>query len=592
MIIGIDIDNVISNFDDTLLQEYLEHDKALRNTGIIDKNASYIRNGMFDWSEEEEVKFYKTNIERIAINLKAIEGASKYINKLKEDGHTIYIITGRDNGEYSNAHNMTIDWLKKYDIYYDKLFLVDAYNSHSKTEICIEHNVDIMIDDSKRICKDINKYGIKTLLMDTPYNRDANEFKRVHSWKEIYKTIKQQSNILSKSAKTLIIDQAIGKVINIFLDVFLAAYFYKITEQNILYLSIYNIVGWIVATIGAFIVSNYIKKKDKIKLYRFGIIIKSLYIFMIIVMGEKIINFVYLIGIMYGISIATTGFPFNMIESECINQKERTKYIGLSSVCTEIISFVVPIILGAYISLKSYQIAAIIILMFSIIKIINSFNINNKNIQTSNIRIKEFVGKLKKDRILKKLYIIEFLKGINRYGVMSLVVSLLIIYNTKNEFELGWISSLLSLCSILAMYAFAHLYKDKHKKFILNFSLIFLFVSFILVMININMKSIILYNISYYIFMNIILKITEVNLFNYSNKMDYKDRYNTEYFTFRELFLNTGRILGYTLLLVFVGFSHNLNNLKIIFVFIIVSVIGVILLSNSVDDNKKYMQID
>ena len=98
---------------------------------------------------------------------------------------------------------------------------------------------------------------------------------------------------------------------------------------------------------------------------------------MIIVMGEKIINFVYLIGIMYGISTATTGFPFNMIESECISPKERTKYIGLASVFTEIISFVVPIILGAYISLKSYQVAAIIILVFSIIKIINSFNRTN-----------------------------------------------------------------------------------------------------------------------------------------------------------------------------------------------------------------------
>lgn len=404
---------------------------------------------------------------------------------------------------------------------------------------------------------------------------------------ETEKEIKKQSDTLSKSAKTLIIDQSIGKVISIFLDVFLAAYFYKITEQNILYLSIYNIVGWIVATIGAFIVSNYIKKKDKIKLYRFGIIIKSLYIFMIIVMGDKIINFVYLIGIMYGISTATTGFPFNMIESECISPKERTKYIGLASFFTEIISFIVPIILGAYISLKSYQVAAIVILVFSIIKIINSFNIKNKNIQTSNIRIKDFVSELKKDKILKKLYAIEFLKGINRYGVMSLVVSLLIIYNTKNEFELGWISSLLSLCSILAMYAFAQFYKDKHKKFILGFSLVFLFVSFILVMNNINMTSIVLYNISYYIFMNIILKITEVNLFNYSNKKEYKDKYNTEYFIFRELYLNIGRIIGYAFLLIFVGLSHNLNNLKIIFVFIILSIIGVILLSNSIDDNKK-----
>lgn len=53
MRIGLDIDNVISNFDDILLKEYLKHDKELRNTGIINENAKYIREGMFDWSKEE-----------------------------------------------------------------------------------------------------------------------------------------------------------------------------------------------------------------------------------------------------------------------------------------------------------------------------------------------------------------------------------------------------------------------------------------------------------------------------------------------------------------------------------------------------------
>lgn len=189
MRIGIDIDNVISNFNEELLKAYIEHDKELRNTGIINKNAPYIRDGMFDWTDEEEKNFYKENIERIAINLKAIEGASKYIKKLKQDGHTIYIISGRDNGEYSDPYKMTKNWLEKYDIVYDKLFLVDAYNSHSKTEICLEHNVDVMIDDSKRMCKDIKDNGIRALLMDTPYNRDTNEFERVCSWKEIYDII-------------------------------------------------------------------------------------------------------------------------------------------------------------------------------------------------------------------------------------------------------------------------------------------------------------------------------------------------------------------------------------------------------------------
>lgn len=82
MKIGIDIDNVISNFNDTLLTEYLLHDKELRNSGIINKNADYIRKGMFDWNEDEEINFYKNNIERIAKKLGVIEGAKEYIDKL------------------------------------------------------------------------------------------------------------------------------------------------------------------------------------------------------------------------------------------------------------------------------------------------------------------------------------------------------------------------------------------------------------------------------------------------------------------------------------------------------------------------------
>ena len=50
------------------------------------------------------------------------------IYKLKEIGCKIYIITGRDNGDYSDSYNMTVNWLKKYNIYYDELFIVDSYN--------------------------------------------------------------------------------------------------------------------------------------------------------------------------------------------------------------------------------------------------------------------------------------------------------------------------------------------------------------------------------------------------------------------------------------------------------------------------------
>ena len=184
MRIGVDIDNVLSNFNEILLNKYIEHDKSINGKGIVNQDV-YIRD-MFNWDKEYEEKFYKENIEYFTSLFEPIEECSKYVKLLKEEGNTIYIISGRDNGEYSNPYKMTIDWLKKYDIVYDKLFLVDAYNSHSKTEICLEYNIDVMIDDSKRMCKDIKDNGIRALLMDTPYNRDTNEFERVNSWKEIY----------------------------------------------------------------------------------------------------------------------------------------------------------------------------------------------------------------------------------------------------------------------------------------------------------------------------------------------------------------------------------------------------------------------
>lgn len=586
MKIGIDIDNVISNFDDTLLNEYLKHDKQLRNTGIINKNV-YFRNGMFDWSEEEEKNFYTKNIEKFAKKFKPINNSAYYINKLKQDGHEIYIITGRDNGEYSNPYQMTVDWLEKYNIPYDKLILTNAYNSKEKADICVDNKVDIMIDDSTKICEEIYKTTTKVLIMTTPYNKQTKTITRVNNWKEIYEYISNFKNKnktkLSSVAKVLICDQAIGKIISIFLDTFLAAYFYKISEQNILYLSIYNIIGWLFATIGAFLVVNIIKCKDKVKLYRFGTFIKALYIFMIMILGEKIINYVYIIGIMYGISTATTGFPYNMIESENISNKERSRYIGFASAATEIISLIVPIFLGAYITFESYQVAAILIFVFSILKLLLSFKIKNSNIQNSKVNLKEFYKIFRKDSTLKKLYAIEFFKGINRYGVMSLVVSLLIIYQSINELELGSWTSLFSLFTIISMFLFGRFYKNSHKKKLMSYSLIAILISFTLVFYKINLITVILYDISYYIFMNIILKITEVNLFDYSNKEPFKTEFNTEYFTFRELFLNIGRILGYVALLFLVGLTQNLANLNIIFILIVCSVICTIYLSLKVN---------
>ena len=188
MRIGIDIDGVISNFNDELLKEYINHDKELRNTGIINENADHIFRGMFDWSKEENDDFYYNNIERIAKKLKPLWKAKETIKQLRKEENEIYIISSRDNGEYTNPYEMTINWLRDNDIEYDKLILTDK---RQKGKVCKENNVDIMIDDSINNCIDLSENGIKVLLMETRFNRKTVEFEKVSNWNDIYTKIKK-----------------------------------------------------------------------------------------------------------------------------------------------------------------------------------------------------------------------------------------------------------------------------------------------------------------------------------------------------------------------------------------------------------------
>lgn len=198
MRIGIDIDNVLSNFNEVLLKDYINHDKELRNNGIINNNV-YIRK-MFDWSEDEEKEYYKENIERLANFFEPITDCSKYIKKLKDNGNYICIISGRDNGEYSDPYNMTKEWLKKYDIEYDKLILTNAYNHQEKADICMKENIDIMIDDSINVCIKCSENNIKSLLFNTEYNKNETRFTRINNWKEIFDYIsnyrKEKLNVI------------------------------------------------------------------------------------------------------------------------------------------------------------------------------------------------------------------------------------------------------------------------------------------------------------------------------------------------------------------------------------------------------------
>ncbi len=186
MRIGLDIDNVISNFDKKMLEEFTKEDKNKRNNGIINPDGNWIKN-LFDWSEDEVQDFFNKNMEEFAKTFEVRKDAKYYIDKLLENGHSIYLITHRTMTHYTKPYEVTVEWLEKNNINYTKLILSESSN---KTKECREHNIDIMFDDSRINCHQLVDGGVNTYLMATDYNlRNLKGLRVVNNWKELYELV-------------------------------------------------------------------------------------------------------------------------------------------------------------------------------------------------------------------------------------------------------------------------------------------------------------------------------------------------------------------------------------------------------------------
>ena len=115
MNIGIDIDDTISNTFESAknyAEEYIKNE--LKKEPVMDiskvKDHYYIRD-MFGLTTEESDYFWKKYYNKIIENVKPKASSVEMINKLREDGNKIIIITARWSDEENDAFKISEIWL-------------------------------------------------------------------------------------------------------------------------------------------------------------------------------------------------------------------------------------------------------------------------------------------------------------------------------------------------------------------------------------------------------------------------------------------------------------------------------------------------
>lgn len=372
--------------------------------------------------------------------------------------------------------------------------------------------------------------------------------------------------MMSNNAKRLIVINTIRKIIDIFLGPFLTAYFFKISTDSITMISLYNIFSYIVIMFISFIVGIIIKNKYELKIFRLGMITKFIQLVILIILGNKVIDYIWILGIMSGLSMITWSFPLNIFSTTMVANQEKKEFIVYKAISTNIVKVLIPVLFGSLISIESFEKITIIVLVLSFIQIVLSSKLkyeNNKEEQKFNF-IKEY-KKLKLDTRVKALLKTEFFQGLTYEGALDTAVTLLIIIAFQKDFSLGVITSIISVLSIFSAYICKKIVNPKRIQFMLALACIFPVVSTIILLAVTNKYTIVGYSIIYTLFIQIISIVKDVSTLKLTNSEIVNDVNRVETYVLLEIVLGMGRIVSYILLLI-IGVLGNFYLLEILII--------------------------
>lgn len=379
--------------------------------------------------------------------------------------------------------------------------------------------------------------------------------------------IKTEQNII-------IIMDAIKKIMTIFLGPFLTAYFISTSTNSILNIAIYYIFTYATMALSTLVVAALAEKRNRIKIFRIGIILNFIYLLIIILLKEKIINYLPIISILYGISASCYYFPYNLFIINKVKNTERTNYMVKLFITISVVGILFPIIFGSIITITNYILTAVIVLFISLIQIILSFFItDNHNGDLEEYNLKKAWLELKKNKQVINCLAGEFFIGMNICnGALETVMVILILNSFKTNINLGIITSIATLLSILVVKIYGLIYNKRDDKKVIIISSIIPVISLIIFLILKTNTTVIIYKFSYVIFAEILSLVRKIKIFNLSNSKIVNKSNQCEFNAIREVTLNVGRVTGYTLLLL-AGLTQSAVVLNIVTIILTLSLL-------------------
>lgn len=353
--------------------------------------------------------------------------------------------------------------------------------------------------------------------------------------------------------KAMFLINILKNIINVYFDTFFVVYFLKVANYEVVPLAKYYLTLYLFIGIGFILIRNSMKQNVKVPYFRIGISLQAVYIALIMLLKEKIINYVYLVGIVKGIADGFYHFPNNILETEKITNDERQKYQGIVNIVNKIFSIIVPLLIGILLTYISYiNLGKMFFVLFLLMFIISFYIDDEYHYINKKFELKKFIKLIKENKNIRNALVICLLSGLTySSGVMGIIVTLIKINVFKTNLNIGFVDSACAAIYLILCLLYTAKIKKSYFKYLSLFSGFISFVTLIIFAFKPSVIILIIYLLvrnSFIGLINLITNNVSNNLSNSSNEI--KDNYKAEYYLFKDLMYTISRCSGYLVLLI------------------------------------------
>ena len=197
--------NIYVDFDDCLCETALHFSGLVKE--MFDKDVPYEDIQFFNLQksfslteEQYQEMMIKAHTPEVLLTYEETPGASETINKWLDEGHNVFIITGRPYSAYEPSRQ----WRDEHNLERVKLYCLDKYGRDSfikdsefslKLEDYYKMHFDYAVEDSPLAFKFFDHMPeLKVMVFDRPWNRETSfpneNFRRCVDWETIRNLIK------------------------------------------------------------------------------------------------------------------------------------------------------------------------------------------------------------------------------------------------------------------------------------------------------------------------------------------------------------------------------------------------------------------